>query len=413
MHLKIAHVIARLNVGGPSVAVIAAAEGLRQRGHAVSLLTGEVPPTEASMEYLAREQDLPLTRITDMSRRISWWKDWVSFCRLLRIFRRDRTEVVHTHTAKAGTLGRLAAMFAGVPVRVHMFHGHVFRGYFSPAVSQLIITLERWLARSCDCIVAISESQRRELVEEFRIAPAHKVVTIPLGLEFEPFLSVERRQNRAEKRLRSSASSQVGWIGRLTPIKDPVLFIEVAALLKATTRQARQVMVGDGELRSKCEAAITEKHLQDHVSILGWQRQMENVYAEFDLLVLTSINEGTPLVLLEAMATSCAFVAVDVGGVRDLMAGNPVRRGNLEIFDNGILVPRDARVLADAVSYLLDREDLRASMGRAGREFVRRRFSKERMIQDFESLYLRLLRSKSGLHQPSEAAAAAKSPVHS
>jgi glycosyltransferase involved in cell wall biosynthesis len=400
--MKIAHVIARLNVGGPAVAVITAAVGLSLRGHHVVLLCGEVPPGEASMEYLAEERNVSLTRISRMSRRVSWWKDLASLVRLCRIFRRECPQIVHTHTAKAGTLGRLAAICTRVPVRIHMFHGHVFRGYFSPLTTRIVIVIERWLARHTDCIIALSETQRSDLVETFRIAPAEKVFTIPLGFDLDRYLNakISRLQTSLERR---PESPLVGWVGRLTAIKDPEVFIQSAAVTKSRWPDARYVIVGDGELRKACEQSIQSAGLDGHASILGWQRQLENIYAAIDMLVLTSVNEGTPLVLLEAMASGRPVIALDVGGVRDLMMGPATLLGKLQLFENGILAPRDANSIALAISHLLEHPELRERMGCAGREFVRDRFSSQRMVCDLEALYSRTLRAKFGTHFATEA----------
>jgi len=410
--LKIAQVIARLNIGGPAVAVVSASHGLSLKGHNIALLTGDVPQGEASMEYLAEDSGLRLTRIAGMSRQISWWKDLVSFWHLLRIFRSERPDVVHTHTAKAGVLGRLAAILSRVPVRVHTFHGHVFSGYFPPLISHLIVVVERWLAYHSDCIIAISESQRRELGDEFRIAPAHKIVTIPLGCDLHPFLSSNRRQDVAGPSRVSPREHQVGWIGRLTRIKDPQLFLKSVDSVRGH-HETRYLMIGDGELRAACDQMISAQEIENRVSIVGWQRHLEQWYAKLDLIVLTSINEGTPVVLIEAMASGRPFVAVDVGGVRDLMVGDAGRVNQLEVFRNGILVPRDPKSIAQAITYLLEDENRRLDMGNTGREFVRERFSKQRMTQDLESLYSRVLRSKFETHRFSETSKPSESPLQS
>ena len=408
--MKIAHVIARLNVGGPAVAVIAAVDELSRRGHDVLLLCGEVPPSEANMEYLAHEQSVSLTRISRMSRRISLWKDLASFVRLCRIFRRERPQIVHTHTAKAGTLGRLAAMCMRVPVRIHVFHGHVFRGYFSPLTTKVVIAIERWLARHTDGIIALSEAQRRDLVETFRIAPAEKVSIVPLGFALERYLNAGMSSSQTS---RGQEPPLIGWVGRLTAIKDPEMFIKSAAEMRSRWPDSRYVLVGDGELRKACEESIRLLALDGHISILGWQRQLENIYSSLDMLALTSINEGTPLVMLEAMASGRPVIAVDVGGVRDLMVGSAVPHGELQVFENGILATRDANSIANAISYLLERPELRQRMGHAGREFVRDRFSRQRMVCDLEALYLQSLEAKLADRKSAEAAEAAKVVVHS
>jgi glycosyltransferase involved in cell wall biosynthesis len=172
-------------------------------------------------------------------------------------------------------------------------------------------------------------------------------------------------------------------------------------------------MIGDGELRAACDQMISAQEIENRVSIVGWQRHLEQWYAKLDLIVLTSINEGTPVVLIEAMASGRPFVAVDVGGVRDLMVGDAVRVNQLEVFRNGILVPRDPKSIAQAITHLLEDENRRLDMGDTGREFVRERFSKQRMTQDLESLYSRVLRSKFETHPFSERSKPSESPLQS
>ena len=392
--LTIARVIARLNVGGPATQAILMTEAFRKKGYRALLLAGEVPPGEGSMEYLAYERGVQPIKISKLSRRISVAADLKSFWRLVRLFRRERPMILHTHTAKAGTLGRLAAMVAGVPVRVHTFHGHVFSGYFSPRLTRIFLAIERFLGRHTDCIIAISGSQRKELVETYRIAPPEKVVTIPLGFNFEPFLRINAACSREP--------ALVGWIGRMTAIKAPALFLQSAVRIRAALPSVQFVMVGDGELRQDCEARIRQAGLHGKVVLTGWKRDLTVVYADLDLLILTSINEGTPLALLEAMASGRPFIATDVGGLRDLMTGTGRREEGWERFDNGILVQRDSHQIAEAARYLLLRPELRREMGCAGREFVRDRYSSNRLAADLECLYLHLARRKKCLEKDAD-----------
>lgn len=390
----IARVIARL-VGGPATQAILMTDAFQKKGYRVLLLTGDAPSEEASMESSAEVRGVQPIKIDSLSRKLSATADWKSLWRLIRLFRRERPLVVHTHTAKAGTLGRLAAMVTGVPVRVHTFHGHVFSGYFSPGRTRIFLAIERFLARHTDCIIAISRLQRQELVETYRIAPPNKIVTVPLGFDLEPFLRIDGPDGVLRAAVECSRQAAlVGWIGRLTPIKAPLLFIETAVRISAASPSVQFVMVGDGELRPDCEARILEAGLHGRVALTGWKRNLNSIYTDLDLLLLTSINEGTPLTLLEAMASGRAFIATDVGGVRDLMLGTARREQGWLRFDNGILVPRDAHLIAESAKYLLLRPELRREMGCAGREFVRTHYSYHRLASDLEQLYLRLAREK-------------------
>ena len=396
--LTIARVIARLNIGGPAIQAILMTEAFRQKGYRSMLLAGEVPATEGSMEYMALDRDTIPIKIGTMSRSISWHKDLTTLWQLIRILHREKPDVIHTHTAKAGTLGRLAAIATGVPVRVHTFHGHVFHGYFSPSVTRIFVCIERFLARHTDCIIAVSDSQKRELAQVYRIAPAEKISVVPLGFDLAPFLAVHGRIGTFRTSLGCETDTfLVGWVGRLTAIKDPGLLLHCARHLGDRSRDLRFALIGDGELRKHCEERIDAAALGHKVSVAGWQQHLDRIYADLDLLVLTSINEGTPVALLEAMASGKAFVSTDVGGVRDLMAGPSIKQGGFEVFENGILAPRDGEVLAHAVAYLMDNPEMREAMGQAGRNFVKARFSSQRLADDLESLYLSLARSKENL----------------
>jgi glycosyltransferase involved in cell wall biosynthesis len=393
--LSVARVIARLNIGGPAIQAILMTNAMRRKGYKALLLTGEVAPGEASMEYLADAVDVSPIKINSMSRRISFLRDLTSLWVLIRIFRRERPTIVHTHTAKAGTVGRIAAVVARVPIRVHTFHGHVFNGYFSPLATRVFLTIERLLAKCTDCIVAISDSQQKELVELYRIAPEDKVVTIPLGFDLEPFLSLNGRTAALRAEVGGKPGQpMVGWIGRLTAIKSPHSLIDCASLLAEHATQPCFVIVGDGELRQECQTSIQQAGLGKSVHMLGWRRDLPSIYSGLDFVMATSLSEGTPVALLEAMASGKAVVSTDVGGVRDLMVGAPRNFDGMEVFENGILVGCDAQKLAKAVEYLVNNPSQAQAMGRKGREFVASRFSHLRLADDLEGLYQSLAKTK-------------------
>jgi len=402
-NITIARVIARLNVGGPAIQAILMTDVFRRRGYGTLLLTGEVAEGEASMEYLAEANHVVPIKLNTMSRRISLFRDSATLWRLIRILRREKPFIIHTHTAKAGTLGRLAAIAARVPIRVHTFHGHVFDGYFSRLMTHACLMIERALGWTTDRIVAVSESQRKELTDLYRVASADKIVAIPLGFNLEPFLAVRKDQSLMRAAIGCSTDGILaGWVGRLTPIKAPKLLLDCAALARDAGVAASFVLVGDGELRSACESQIYDEQLGQIVRILGWQRDLPAIYAGLDLVISTSVNEGTPVALLEAMASGCPFVATDVGGVCDLMVGAGKQMDGMTVFKNGILVPRDANVLSRAVRYLAGNAALRKEMGLAGRAFVREQFSYARLADDLEELYLSIAREKGYFLYPSD-----------
>ena len=277
-NFTIARVIARLNIGGPAMQAILMTDAFRKKGYRALLLAGEVPAGEGSMEYLAREKDIVPIKIGTMSRRISWRKDLTTFWQLVRVHRERRQFSIPTLRKRA----RSADWRRSQPeiLRVHTFHGHVFRGYFSPLVTRIFLVIERFLARHTDCIIAISESQKQELAEKVnRIAPAKQISVIPLGFALYPFLRVQERrvqdrrvqESRVEERLvqeqrveeqrvpaqaghlrqslgYDAATFLVGWVGQLTAIEVPDLFLRCARQLAGNSRNFRFVLVGGRRL---------------------------------------------------------------------------------------------------------------------------------------------------------------------
>jgi glycosyltransferase involved in cell wall biosynthesis len=391
--MKIVRIIARLNVGGPAIHVILLTHEFRKRGYESLLVVGPVPETEGNMEYYASKWNVPLVRVPELVRPLSLNNDLVAFWKLYRILRRERPDIVHTHTAKAGTLGRAAAILAGTPVILHTFHGNIFDGYFSPAKTRLFLFVERLLARFTDRIISVSKFQSDELINRFRIGRPDKFQVVRLGIDLDSFREVEG-DNQGQTEGRENHPVVIGWVGRFTEIKDPLLFVDVAAALKSSSTPAKFVMIGDGHLRQAIEARISEYGLQAHFTLSGWQREMAEVYSSIDLMALTSLNEGTPVTMIEAMATSRPFVAFNVGGMLDLMTGTPQGYEGFDVFDNGILVgPRDVGTFVRAARLLSQDSERRLRMGRAGKAFVFGNFSKERLVQDMESLYKKLMSS--------------------
>jgi glycosyltransferase involved in cell wall biosynthesis len=393
--MKIIRIIARLNVGGPAIHVILLTHEFRKRGHESLLVVGPVPETEGNMEYYASKWNVLLVRVPELVRPLSLKNDWVAFWKLFRLLRRERPDIVHTHTAKAGTLGRAAAILAGTPVILHTFHGNVFDGYFSPARTRLFLFIERLLARFTDRLISVSKSQVDELIHKHKIAQPDKFETVGLGIDLDAFRGVEGdKQGQPEDW--KNRPVVIGWVGRFTEIKDPILFVDVAAaILKSSSTPANFVMIGDGHLRQAIEARISGYGLQAQFTLSGWQREMAEVYSSIDLMALTSLNEGTPVTMIEAMATSRPFVAFNVGGLQDLMTGAPQRYEGFDVFDNGILVdPRDVGTFVKAASLLVQDPERRVRMGRMGKAFALENFSKERLARDMEALYKKLIFSE-------------------
>jgi glycosyltransferase involved in cell wall biosynthesis len=394
-NIKIAQVISRLCIGGTPITVILATEFLLNRGYPIVLLTGKVTDDEASMEDFAIRRGVHPVRVPSLWKGNSLWNDLKSFWQLISFFRRERPIIVHTHTAKAGALGRVAARLAGVPIIVHTFHGHVFHGHFDSAKSRIYLEIERMLGRWTDCLVAVSKSQGSELVEKYHLAPAGKFVTIAVDFNMTAYLKVNGHRGPIRRQSDCAAGSPlIGWAGRLAPIKNPELFIEVAALVARAYPEARFAIAGDGELRERLEHSVQQSKMAGKIKFVGWQKDLSDFYADIDLLVMTSRQEGTPLTLLEAMASGKPFVSTDVGGICDLTAETPEFLDGIRIFKNGILTEPSGVSLAKGIQYLLDRPSQALQMGRAGRSFVSDTFAENRSGSELEQLYLKLFKQK-------------------
>lgn len=381
--VKLVTIITRLNVGGPALMVIGLTRRLRQYGYLPLLVTGEVGPDEADMQYVAREYGVMTVHIPELGRRIKWNDDFIAFWKLTSVLRRTRPAIVHTHTAKAGTLGRLAAFFCRVPVIVHTYHGHVFHGYFSSWQTQLVISVERWLARLSDKIIAISQSQQREIAERYRIAPANKIATVPIGFDLEQYLSLDGSVGGLRRELGLAGETPlVGIVGRLVPIKNHTLFLQSAAKICQRNSQVHFVIVGGGELEKELRGQAERLQISSRVHFLGWRQDLEEIYASLDVMVLCSINEGTPVVVIEAMAAGKPVVATSVGGLPDLIVDG----------QSGYLVPPgDAQGLAEGILPLLQDRDKALAFGQRGRESVRQRFTSARLAAEMDRLYRSLL----------------------
>ncbi len=381
----VVRIISRLNVGGPAIHAILLTDELNRRGYESLLVTGAVAPDEASMEYLAEGKLVPCIKIPELSREISW-KDLVAFWKIVRILLKEKPDIVHTHAAKAGALGRIAASLCRVPFRFHTFHGHVFDGYFSPRKTRIFIAAERFLAGLCHRVLVVSSRLRDEIGLKYRIATPEKIVVVPLGIELDQFCSLAPPQQ-------GPSEPVLLWVGRFVEVKDPLFLLMAARELRLLNVHGKFLMVGGGSLRVKLEKKIHEWNLEDRVELIGWQKSMSTWYARSHVLAVTSLNEGTPVAMIEAMSAGRPCIAPDVGGVADLMRGTPQEQPEgFAVFDNGILLRRrQPVVMAQALAYLLARPLLGQSMGACGRMFAVNSFSKERLAQDIVSIYEQLL----------------------
>lgn len=407
LHPKVVRIIARLNVGGPAKHVVWLTSGLEEAGYRSLLVAGSVPEGEEDMSYFADESGVKPLYIPEMSREISL-KDAVTTWKLFRLLRRERPDIVHTHTAKAGTVGRVAGFFyrwltpgvlVGRPRRckfVHTYHGHVFHSYYGRGRTQAFLTIERLLARLVtDRILVVSEQQRVEINETFRVGRANQFKVVRLGLELGAFDGFMTRRTRFRNELGiDDQTTLVGIVGRLTEIKNHELFLKSVARLKEVVpdlKLVRFVIIGDGSLRETLERRGRELGVQDVVIFAGGRRDPEYFYPALDICALTSRNEGTPLTLIEAMANARPVIATSVGGVVDLV-GNVVEDGEYSICERGVAVrPDDVDAFAAGLERLIKDKVLQDQLGQRGFEFVDRNYRKERLLEDIKNLYCQLL----------------------
>ncbi len=349
--VKILRVIARLNMGGPALHVAYLADGLQKRGYDTTLVAGTLARGEDSMAFVA-----------------------------------DGLGVEHTHTAKAGTVGRVAALLAGSrrpPIIVHTFHGHVLRGYFGPVRSLLFRLLERWLAARTTALVAVSPQVRNDLVA-LGVAPPERFVVIRLGIELDERVAPGEDGRLESRRYLGIPGDRftVGWIGRMTGVKRTDDVLVAFKRLRDGGVDACLCMVGDGPERELLERRAHELGVMRDTLFVGYQEDVAPFYAAFDALVLPSGNEGTPVSAIEALAAGRPVVATRVGGVPDV-----VREG-----EDGFLVDAgDTKQLAERLAELARDPALRERLGEQGRARVLPRYAVERLVDDVDRLYRSLL----------------------
>jgi glycosyltransferase involved in cell wall biosynthesis len=387
---RILRIITRLNIGGPSIQAVTLSERLAPRGYQTRLLHGRLGPGEGDMRYLLSTPDVA-RQIRSLRREIAPLHDAAALIQIMDALRDLRPHIVHTHMAKAGTIGRVAAAIynrtAGrdAPTRVvHTYHGHVLEGYFSPARTRAFLGIERMLARVTDRIVAISPRIQKELIDHYHIGRPDQYRVVSLGFDLSRLTTIgesERRAARAALNLAPDAPV-ISTAGRLTAIKRYDLFLDTARLVADHHARAVFLVAGDGELRSALEAQARASGIADRVRFLGWQRDLDTLYAASDVFLLTSRSEGTPVALIESLAAAVPGVSTDVGGVRDVIESDRI----------GLVAPfGDARALADHVNALLSDPQRRRSMGEAGRQLVSARYGFDRLMDDVDQLYRELL----------------------
>lgn len=388
---RVLRIITRLNIGGPSLQAARLTTDLRPLGYDTALVHGRVAAGEGEMRDLLAPDEPGVHYVRSLCRPITPADDWRAFRELGTILRAFQPDIVHTHMAKAGLLGRLAAIAynhsagRGRPARIlHTYHGHVLEGYFSPAMTAALIRTERWLGRGTDALVAISPRIRDELIGRFHIAPPDRFHIVPLGFDLAPLAAIGAAERAAARRALQipDATRVVTTVGRLTAIKNHALLLDAAREIASASPEALFLIAGDGDLRAPLEARASALGIADRVRWLGWRRDLATIYGATDVFALTSRNEGTPVALIEAMAAGVPGVSTDVGGVGDVIPDE----------STGILVPPDAApALAAAVLRLLNDPHLRREMGARARQTVVTRYDVKRLVSDIDALYRSLL----------------------
>jgi glycosyltransferase involved in cell wall biosynthesis len=387
---RVLRVITRLNIGGPSIQATRLSTSLDTEGFDTLLIHGRLGEGEGDMSYLLPDRGTRTRYLEWLQRPIAPWSDARATLALYRAMCEFRPHVLHTHMAKAGLLGRVAAVWFNLThpssrIRViHTYHGHVLEGYFSGPTTRLFIALERLLADATDHLIAVSARVREDLLHRYRIGSPSMFTVIPLGLDLDAFAAIDER---ARSEARRAFDIPVGapvitTVGRLTPIKHHSLFLEMAQQISAARIDAVFLIAGGGELAAQLEADARAGGLGARVRFLGWRRDLTTIYAATDVFVITSKNEGTPVALIEAMASGVPGVSTDVGGVRDVIADESLGR---------VVPPDDARALAQAVLDLLDDPEARNTMAMAARQSSLARFGFSRLTADIAALYRQVL----------------------
>jgi glycosyltransferase involved in cell wall biosynthesis len=377
--LKIIRIQSRIVVGGPALHTILLSKGLNTKLFKSQLVGGINNNTEKSLISNAQKMNITCNIINEMGREINILDDLISLIKLIRLIKREKPQIVHTHTAKAGTIGRIAALLSGVPFIYHTFHGHVFKGYFNSFITKLYIIIEKQLAKITTNIIVISETQRKDIVDKHKIANDLKTKVIPLGFDWKLFFEPNNKFNFSLRNKYNIPPDKflIAIVGRIVPIKDHGLFINIALkLIKHNESKYHFVIIGDGELRTELELKIKKHNVSQYFTFTGWIELNANIYQEINLLLLTSKNEGTPVAIIEALVAGVPVIASNVGGVLDIMEDYNIShvidsRDSIEYENKIIQLQQDYKRIPEEVS-----------------ESIKKKYSISRLVKDIEHLYL-------------------------
>ncbi|HLP49778.1 MAG TPA: glycosyltransferase [Chitinophagales bacterium] len=390
---RVLRIINRLNLGGPTFNAAYLSKYLEPEFETL-LVSGMKDDAEESSEFIVKNLDLHPVYIPEMYRELHPFRDFKSYNKLRKLMEEYKPDIVHTHAAKAGAVGRLAASHSGVKVIIHTFHGHVFHSYFSPAKTRMFLEIERYLAKRTTKIVTLSEIQKHELTETYKVAPADKFEIVPLGFDLTKF-ETNKEEKRAQFRKQYNLDDDeiaIGIVGRLVPIKNHALFLKALKIVAdKTTKKIRAFIIGDGETRAQVELQATQLGLKFNnadlqekniLTFTSWIKEIDVSNAGLDIIALTSNNEGTPVSLIEAQASGKPIVSTNVGGIENIVING----------QTALLSPiGDDRAFANNLLKLVEEPNLRYTLAVQGSDFVRNKFSYKRLCADMARLYQSLL----------------------
>ena len=389
---RVLRIINRLNLGGPTYNAAYLTKYMEPQ-YETLLVSGMKEESEESSEYIVENLGIKPVYMPDMYRELNPFKDYKSYYRLRKLIDEYKPDVVHTHAAKAGAVGRLAAIHSGVKVIVHTFHGHVFHSYFNPAKTRMFIEIERYLAKRTTAIITLSDIQKSELVDTFKIAPANKFEIIPLGFDLRRFEEGKEEKRKRFRAMYNIADDEIaiGIVGRLAPVKNHPLFLNaIKQVAEQTQQKLRVFIIGDGEERPKLEVLVQSLQLsftatkgeKALITFTSWIKDIDVSNAGMDVIVLSSDNEGTPVSLIEAQASAKPIVSTNVGGIENVVLTN----------ETALLSERgNAQQLAQNILALTENAQRRLAMAQKGSDHVREKFSYTRLCSDMIQLYDRLL----------------------
>jgi len=384
--IKVLRIVTRLNVGGPARHAIILTENLnapQNQKFRSYLAIGKIEDNEADMSYLYRKKSVHPITIPELYRGIHLWKDAVAFLKLFLIIRRIKPDIVHTHMSKVGTLGRVAAKFAGTPKIVHTYHGHIFSGYFGAISTKFFILINKVLNFFTTKIITISQAVKDEICNKYKIANPAKTEIIHLGIETRDYLNLDQCKGLLRRDLKAGEDDVlIAFVARLIPIKNCEMLLEVARKIVEKYKKVKFLIVGDGECKPEVEAYLEKFGLRDKILLLGWRDTLTEIYSDIDIAVLTSLNEGTPVSLIEAMLAGKPAVATNVGGVKDVITDNAT----------GFLVPlNDVENFISKLSKLIENKALRVKMGQAAKKDILSRYDSKTLTQNMSDFYLKLV----------------------